>query len=333
MSVDAGVAKLTAGWDEGDDAFWAWRDAVSPLFEIAGNGREASASREGRLTLWSMGQTVLGLCESGGHRFRRDGGAIARGGLDQVLVQLLLEGEDEVLSGAEESACRQGDIRVADLSRPIETATGRYRNLTLIIPRELVEPTRAVENRIHGLVLRREAPATRLLAEHMRGVLAVADDLTPQAAGAIAPASVSLFSACVAAVGIQARCGDPALPGHLAAIRSYIDRSLGSADLSVEAIGRRFGLSRSSVYRLFEPHGGVAGYVRRQRLQRAWRRLTEPGGKSLRIAAVGRDCGFPDPAAFSRAFRDAYGLTPRDAQLASGPGPAGGTLKSWLARV
>lgn len=328
------VAKLTAGWGETDeDGFGAWRDAVSPLFEVSGNGRGPDPAREGRLSLWSMGDTVLGACESAGHRFHRRSEIIARGGLDHILVQLLIEGEDVVLSGAAESDCRPGDIRIADLTRPLETATGPYRNLTLVVARELVAPSAAVEDRLHGMILRREQAGARLLAEHMRGVLAAADDLSPAAAAAIAPASVGLVTACLTASGLPPVANDLAGPGRLAGLRSYIDRRLGAPELSLEHLCQRFGLSRSTVYRLFEPHGGVAGYIRRLRLQRAYRRLSEPAGRSTTISSIAVDCGFASLASFSRTFSEAYGLSPRAVQAGDRAprGLVGETFQAWLA--
>lgn len=333
MSTQAAtVEKLTAGG--GGDGFWAWRDAVSPLFEISGNGRGSDPVRQGALSLWSMGQTVLGLCESSGHRFHRGGATIATSGLDQILVQLLLDGEDAVLSGAGDSLCRPGDIRIADLTRPLETATGPYRNLTLIMPRALIGASVDAQDRLHGLVLRREAAATRLLAGHMTDVLEAADDLQPDTAAALAPASAGLVSACLAASGLPLETPDRDGSGRLAAIRGYIDRNLGSPGLSLESLCGRLGLSRSTVYRLFEPHGGVAGYIRRQRLQRAYRRLAGTSGR-VRIGEVAVECGFASPGAFSRAFRDAYGMSPREAgrDLPRRRGPGGKTLQSWLSRA
>lgn len=329
-----GVVKFTAGTEDGSDGgFAAWCDAISPLFEVAPNGRGTAPSREGQLSLWSMTPTVLGACQSGGHRFARRRGTIARGGLDHLLVQLLIEGEDALLAGAEENLCRPGDIRIADLARPIETATGPYRNLTLIVPREMVEPGPAMEDRLHGRVLRREDPTTRLLSDHLRGMLDVADDL-PEAAAGFAQASVGLLTSCLA--GAASRTQDLAwiADGARSAIQAYIARNLTSPSLTLDEISRRFGLSRSSIYRLFEPIGGVAGHIRRQRLRRAWRRLTT-SALPVRVALLARECGFSSADVFSRAFRERYGMSPREAWASAkaAPDPAGKILQRWLKQV
>ena len=69
--------------------------------------------------------------------------------------------------------------------------------------------------------------------------------------------------------------------------------------------------SRASLYRLFEPVGGVACYIRSRRLVRARNELTAPGLQDRRIGPIAYRAGFQSIAAFNRAFRQAYGETPR----------------------
>jgi len=60
-----------------------------------------------------------------------------------------------------------------------------------------------------------------------------------------------VFMATAAASGV-------AIPlASFVTIRRFIDRNLKSPELSPEMIARNFGLSRASLYRLFEPGGGI----------------------------------------------------------------------------
>lgn len=96
------------------------------------------------------------------------------------------------------------------------------------------------------------------------------------------------------------------------AIFKFIDANLTSPLLEPDRVAGQFGLSRASLYRLFEPLGGVAGFIRERRLQRAMEELTARGAPSRSIAAVGRRMGYPDATSFSRAFRGQFGVAPRD---------------------
>jgi AraC-like DNA-binding protein len=82
--------------------------------------------------------------------------------------------------------------------------------------------------------------------------------------------------------------------------------------LNVRDIARRFGLSRASLYRLFEPEGGFASYVRSRRLHRAARLLTSPAHRHLRILDVALESHFASETSFTRSFRREFGLSPAD---------------------
>ena len=99
-------------------------------------------------------------------------------------------------------------------------------------------------------------------------------------------------------------------------------------------------MSRASLYRLFEPVGGVACYIRTRRLARARQELTMPGLQDRRIGTVAYRAGFQNILAFNRAFREAYGETPRDARnpdaspvLAPTTRGRMGVLARWLLEI
>ena len=54
--------------------------------------------------------------------------------------------------------------------------------------------------------------------------------------------------------------------GQLTPTQRYIDKHLDSPRLSADAIARCFGWSRATLYRLFEPDGGLMKYIQRRRL-------------------------------------------------------------------
>ena len=108
-------------------------------------------------------------------------------------------------------------------------------------------------------------------------------------------------------------------------------------------IAKRFGLSRAALYRLFEPAGGVAGYIRKQRLDRAFQEITGGELSNRRISQIGHRFGFRNIHAFNRAFRKEYGMSPSDARKAARlglsslailntPSPDGPSLGAWLAQ-
>jgi len=104
-------------------------------------------------------------------------------------------------------------------------------------------------------------------------------------------------------------------------VRRAIHRHIGSARLTPARLAAAAGLSRSALYRLFAEEGGVARHVREVRLSMAHAALRDPERHELGIAALAEAHGFPDPSAFARAFRQAFGATPGEVRAAAQPGP------------
>jgi AraC-like DNA-binding protein len=95
----------------------------------------------------------------------------------------------------------------------------------------------------------------------------------------------------------------------LARAASYIERNLTSQDLTPASVAEAAHVSRSTLYRLFSPSGGVKRYILNARLDRAWSALADPK-QARRVSDVAFDTGFLSDAHFCRAFRRAFGVTP-----------------------
>ena len=79
------------------------------------------------------------------------------------------------------------------------------------------------------------------------------------------------------------------------------------------------GISRSRLYRLFEPYGGVNHYIQHRRLLHAYAALADPNDHR-RILDIAEERGFDDAAEFSRAFRREFGYSPSEVRAASKAG-------------
>jgi len=90
----------------------------------------------------------------------------------------------------------------------------------------------------------------------------------------------------------------------------YIDSHL-DEPMSFDSLAKRFHFSPYYFHRMFSVIVGktIAAHVRDRRLLRACERLSGTGESVLGIAL---DCGFSSAQAFSRTFREAYGLPPSE---------------------
>ncbi|MFB8236966.1 helix-turn-helix domain-containing protein [Kitasatospora purpeofusca] len=225
-------------------------------------------------------------------------------------------GRDELIAG---------DMVLADTSRPMATecvrAGGPVRALVLQVPRSAV-PLRP--DRVDRLLARR-IPARRGSGAILSGFLNTLVGQAPHCAedelAGLGPVLLDLVGACLAH---QLGALDEA-PAEVRArltlerVLAFIEHNLGDPDLTPRLIAERHHLSLRALYALFEDRPeSVAATVRRRRLERSYADLArrDPGDRSVR--AVAARWGFSSHAAFSRAFRERYGITPREHRAGAG---------------
>jgi len=119
----------------------------------------------------------------------------------------------------------------------------------------------------------------------------------------------------------RARSGD----ATLFRARRFIAQNLRNTELTVPLIAAAVCVSEAHLSRLFRGEGqSVMRYVWESRLAVAADMLKR-GGRGdkgrLQISDIAYRCGFSTPAHFSRAFRDRYGVSPREALAANGSEP------------
>jgi AraC-like DNA-binding protein len=102
----------------------------------------------------------------------------------------------------------------------------------------------------------------------------------------------------------------------LVRVKDHIMRNLSDRDLSPSTIAAAHFMSVRYLHKLFELEGAtVGGWIRMERLERCRRDLLRPAALGVGVAAVARRWGFVSPSHFSRVFRAAYGMTPREWQV------------------
>ncbi|MDO9078896.1 MAG: helix-turn-helix domain-containing protein [Brevundimonas sp.] len=316
------------------DRFDNWREAVSAVFDLE---VEDPATFDCGMTSWKLGSLLLGGFRSSGNTFVRDRAKVARGGLDHYVVQTLIQGTSVLREGAPEAEWPRGSVRILDLTRTVRTEAQAFSNLTLIVPRAVLEPLLGAPDDLHGVTLEAETVGAQLLGGLMQDLSRRADAMTLAEAEALGPGVAAMVAACFGpsvAAAETARAARTAVSRR--AIQSHVLAHLGSPDLSTDALCSRFGLSRATLYRLFEPLGGVEGWIRGARLDEACRRLSSPATLDRRVSRVAQDLGFVNETSFSRDFRRRFGVSPSEARQRLGdqaplPGStSGGVFRDWV---
>ncbi|MEV6158768.1 helix-turn-helix domain-containing protein [Nonomuraea sp. NPDC052129] len=230
-------------------------------------------------------------------------------------------------------ASGRGDLFVHDISRLQQcdflTADGRtpFQHATIVIPKTLLSLPTSQTDRILGSRIPGDDGVGALLAGF---VTTLANNGASSYRPADGPRVGMVLLGLVDAVFAHALETDPAFPAtgahrHTLALRiqAFIQQHLREPGLTPGALAAAHHISPSYLHRLFQEQGTtVSTWIRAQRLQRARRDLADPVMRDIPIHSIAAGWGFSHPADFSRAFRKAFGTSPKDFRhdtLRSGP--------------
>jgi AraC-like DNA-binding protein len=313
MPAERDISLKTTHFDFGvspgaRDQFEQWRWGVSPMFDLDIPRSEDAGAYFLNAAGQYFGNMAVARARTVATLFVRGPRVIARSGLDSITVLVYTDGRHHMVAGCVDTIVEPGDIAMYDFSRPVHITASAHSNLSLTIPRRLLEPLLGRLDRLHGLVLRKGAPMHGLLLAHMQQLDAQDEVLTAAAAEQVSEATARIVAAAAQSAGGSAPL---VAPGSLVArIRAEIEAQLGNPALDPDWLAAAFGVSRATLYRLFREFGGVRHYIQERRLHESYRALARGTGE--RVGAIAERLGFPDQASFSRTFRTAYGLSPRD---------------------
>lgn len=310
--------RVTAG---APHEFDQWRAAVSPMFDI---GPLSDAARDA-FAMETIGYFFPGMAitstTSSACVFERPRLLVARSGIENILVQVYVEGGYRLSIEGVISTINPGDIVVFDLTRECIIDADPYTNIAFTLQRDILTPMIVAMDRLHGLILRDGEPRNILLKSHMQLLHAEADHIGVAEQSAVVQGTAALLAACLGP-SLEAREGTvpPESMTTLQLMRRAIDSRLDDPQLGPGTLAAQFGKSRASIYRLFEPLGGVRAYIQQRRLMHAYQLISNPSHFGQGIGAIVGKLGFKDNAAFSRAFRNLYRMTPSDVRAAAKSG-------------
>ena len=96
-------------------------------------------------------------------------------------------------------------------------------------------------------------------------------------------------------------------------VKNEIEAHLADEEFNVEKLCRLLALSNSQVHRKLSALTGLSAthFIRSVRLIKAKEMMVD---SRFKISAIALDCGFKDPAYFSRVFKKEFGMTPQQWQ-------------------
>ena len=236
-----------------------------------------------------------------------------------IWLAVLLEGAAVLGDGKKEVVVEAGDIVFGPTGMAAAlTLTTRFRLLFITAPRvalghRLVAP--------HALKIG-HLPAAAGMNHVFSGLLrALADTIDGLTGDELRPVELAVTEFLMASLAGDA--AGPATPAairaaHLHRIQQTIETLLAEPDLTIGRVAQAEGVSPRYLQKLFAAAGeSFTHYLRLRRLERCRLDLISPRYAGVSISSICYRWGFNGSAHFSRAFREQYGVSPREFRRAA----------------
>jgi len=262
----------------------------------------------GRASVFNTDASAFGLTRTPRH-VRRESPAV-------VALAFQAAGRGEFAQLGHEQLVQGPDLMLVDLTAPYSfgCAVGGGSRSFQVLHEQLALPVDVVRRAAPRL---RASPLHALVRTHLEQVCTRAADFSADpGATALGTATVELVRALVvSAAGAdrhRALVRDETL---LTRVCTYVGQHLADPTLTPESIAGAHAVSVRQLYKVCSEAGfSLEQWVIEQRLELARTQLASPAGRRRSIAALSHGIGFADPSHFTRRFKQAYGLTPREWQ-------------------
>ncbi|MGX2994224.1 AraC family transcriptional regulator [Streptomyces sp. JNUCC 64] len=299
------------------DRFAYWCDLMSDAHAPMRLTSEHAEDFHARLRLVQLGAVIAWPSVFQPATFHRTPGCVRRCDPGTFHLSLVLSGTADVSWRRQQAGVRTLDYHTNDSSRAwdIRTNGRKMRSVGLEVPKASLPLPTAKAERAMGLPMTSRhglgALLGTLLVQLARKDLMYGAADAPRLGSVIADLVAGMFANAVDAEGeLEPQTRTRTL---VLRIRAFIRQNLGDPTLTPTTVAAAHHISIGHLHRLFREEGTTVGaLIRNLRLQHAHADLANPALRATPIHTIAATWGYPRPADFSRAFRTAYGLTPRE---------------------
>lgn len=282
--------------------FEAWRDHYRDVFDLSLAEASTASQYPAEHTAWSFG-----------------GLALTRASMPPDVIRHWRHWsrpklDDWMLVVAPSAAKRPATARMPrltfrSLTRSFESDGSDGEVISLFLPREQFVKQSKAFDRIEPWIP--HSGRVALMVDYLLALESRLQLLSSTEVGSIAEATRAIVIACIMPTAENLERARTDL-NQLLMKRAHklILQNLHKPRYSPDSLARDLGISRSVLYRAFQPVGGVAAIILQERLDAAHRRLAA-ASRSDSVGEIALSLGFLDHSGFSRAFKKRFGYTPK----------------------
>jgi len=300
-----------------------WKDLIWRQLGRLRSEAQSEGEFRGRLAHCDAGDVKLCRLSASSHRVARTPDLIRQDDRGFLKVVFQMAGSTWFEQGGRKTLLQPGEWSLYDTMKAYTVSnTGDIEQLVLLVPREKILAAHLNPDEL--LVQRYEARAGigRLAGELLQRAFEEIESCSPESAEAIGEAVAQLLRQ-----SLMERAGRPTSLTLREAlrdrIRTYVLRNLRDPDLSIERIAAALRCSKRNLHKAFSNDGAtLSDTIWRLRLEHCRRDLHSPACAWKSITEIAFSWGFSSATHFSKAFKDAYGLSPKACRLMGGEGGA-----------
>lgn len=306
---------------QASDRFDLWRELMSDTHAPMDLTSEQAVDFTAQVRCIQLGPVSVWPATFGPLIWRRTPKLIRQSDPENYHLSLVLQGTHGCSWGEHQRSYVAYDLHNNESSRPYEIwsqGTGPAflsRSIGVEVPKDVLPLPRGRAECAVGLPMSGREGIGALLAQFLVRLAAEADTYQPGDAPRLGMVLTDLFAAVWAHTleaegSLQPESRRRTL---LLGMKTFIQQNLHDPALSPRTVADAHHISLSHLHRTFQEDGiTVAAWIRSRRLERICRDLANADLIAVPIHAVAARWGFPRPAEFSRAFRAAHGISPRD---------------------
>ncbi|SEG65741.1 transcriptional regulator, AraC family [Bosea lathyri] len=296
----------------------AWRGWFDSVFDVVPGAVDDGFTAQS--TTWTLDGFALSRVAAPSLQATRTKALIRRNPIDHWAVTLGQRTTTGLGGNGETLNVPARTPFVVSLGRGLVSQRSQDERLQLYLPRDTFGELAPMLDAVQGQAL--NTPLGKLLGDYLVLLEQSLAGLTPADLPRLTNAVRAMMLACVAPSTDHAVAAANQIDiSRRERARQIIGRHLRHPSMGTDTLCRELGMSRSQVYRLLQNDGGVMHYIQRRRLLQAYADLSDLSN-TRSITAIAESLCFPDASSFTRAFRQEFGVSPRDVRAVSLTGQA-----------
>lgn len=283
------------------DGFGAYHDLYSGGSDVQAEGDDFRARVEAR----RLGKLVMFDRKLNDVAHERTERRANSDGFEHATLQLNLSGSLMVETPGSTLRVGAGEVVFFDMTRPQRTRLKNCHYLTFSIAPSLLGAMRHRTGDLHGTILKGEN--SFILADMMSSLVRKPVNDESVVAGRVA----QIFQQALALALESDHDLRPREPGEaMDRVKLLVEAHLSERELVPDWIAKKANLSRTRLYELFKPVGGISRYIQKARAEKLRQLLAMPEHMMSSVGTLCHKVGFASESHANRTFSDFFGMSP-----------------------